>query len=146
MNHDVFADPRWNAFGLLRETYAALEDRIEGELEEAGAPDRALTDLVFRLARSPRRMLRAGEITRALSTTTTRTTRIIDRAEERGLVRRRPDPDDRRALLVELTPHGLEVAREFGPVALDAAQRHLHDRLTPHQTRTLERLLRLLRD
>ena len=33
----------------------------------------------------------------------------IDRLERRGLVRRLPDPDDRRGIIVELTDQGLEV-------------------------------------
>ena len=36
-------------------------------------------------------------------------TEVVDALESRGLVRRSPDPDDRRATLVELTEHGLGV-------------------------------------
>jgi DNA-binding MarR family transcriptional regulator len=36
-------------------------------------------------------------------------TNRLDRMEEAGLVRRRPDPSDRRSVLVELTPQGREV-------------------------------------
>ncbi len=36
-------------------------------------------------------------------------TNRLDRMEEAGLVRRRPDPSDRRGVLVELTPQGREV-------------------------------------
>jgi DNA-binding MarR family transcriptional regulator len=37
------------------------------------------------------------------------TTEVIDALEARGLVERRPDPDDRRATLVEVTEHGTSV-------------------------------------
>ena len=142
----LFSDPRWITFGLLRETYLALNGRIEADLARAGAPDQSITDLVFRLARTPGRALRPGAITRALSTTTTRTTRIVDQAEAAGLVERQADPTDRRASQVVLTEAGLEMATTFGRVALASAQRHLHDRLTSEQTETLEHLLRELRD
>ena len=33
-------------------------------------------------------------------------TNRLDRLEEAGLIRRLPDPDDRRGLLIELTPKG----------------------------------------
>jgi len=142
----LFTDPRWDTFGLFREAYLALDSRIEGDLARAGAPERAITDLIFRLARTPGHALRPGVITRALSTTTTRTTRIIDQAEAVGLVERRADPADRRAFQVALTDAGLQAARSYGQVALESAQRHLHDRLTEKQTKTLEDLLRRLRD
>jgi DNA-binding MarR family transcriptional regulator len=142
----MLADERWETFGLLREAYLAVDRRVEADLAAAGAPERAITDLVFRLARTPGLSLRPGALTRALSTTSTRTTRIIDQAESMGLVTRAADPSDRRALLVVLTDAGLDVALRYGPVALDAAQRHVHDRLSATQTRYLETILRILRD
>ena len=36
-------------------------------------------------------------------------TEVVDALESRDLVRRRPDPGDRRATLVEMTEHGAEV-------------------------------------
>lgn len=43
-------------------------------------------------------------------------TSLIDRLEQRGHIERRPNPDDRRSILVRLTPSGSEVAREIGSV------------------------------
>ena len=42
-----------------------------------------------------------------LGVTARNMTAIVDALEEEGLVRRRPHPDDRRAILVELTPAGI---------------------------------------
>lgn len=39
-------------------------------------------------------------------------TNRLDRLEERGLVRRSPDPEDRRGLLITLTGEGLELIEE----------------------------------
>lgn len=142
----LFRDPRWDTFGLFREAYLAVSARIDAEVSAAGELDPSLADLVFRLARTPGRAARAIEITRALSTTTTRTTRLIDEAEQRRLVVRVPHPTDRRAVLVSLTDEGLAAARHLGAVALDAAQRHLHDRITAKETAAFERLLRRLRE
>jgi DNA-binding MarR family transcriptional regulator len=38
-------------------------------------------------------------------------TNRLDRLEQAGLVRRLPDPDDRRSVVVELTDHGREIYR-----------------------------------
>ncbi|MEV4148289.1 MarR family transcriptional regulator [Amycolatopsis sp. NPDC049691] len=40
-------------------------------------------------------------------------TGLVDRAVRRGLVRREPDPDDRRAVQVVLTEEGRQLAEEF---------------------------------
>ena len=40
-------------------------------------------------------------------------TGLVDRAVKRGLVRREPDPDDRRAVQVLLTGEGRELAEDF---------------------------------
>lgn len=142
----LFADPRWEAFGLLRETYLALTSRIDADVTRHAGLEPGMADLVFRLARTPGHVLRAVDIANALSTSTSRTTRLVDEAERLQLVRRRPHPTDRRAVTVELTDAGLQQARIAGRAALDSAQRHLHDRLTTRQTRALESALRALRD
>jgi len=42
-------------------------------------------------------------------------TRLVDRLEARGLVRRAPDPRDRRVTLVQLTPEGKALIDELRP-------------------------------
>ena len=65
----------------------------------------------------------------------------IDRLERRGLVRRLPDPDDRRGVIVELTDKGLEVV-DAAVAALATSDRELLERLDPEEVRQLEALLR----
>jgi len=48
-------------------------------------------------------------------------TRAIDRLSELGLVRRKPDPDDRRSVLVQRTVKGSVFLSEFGEMIVDAA-------------------------
>jgi DNA-binding MarR family transcriptional regulator len=69
-------------------------------------------------------------------------TEVVDALESRDLVRRRPDPDDRRATLVELTGHGTAI--------LDAIRstesERVFGRLSPADRTHLARILRQLRD
>ncbi|MEU6412562.1 MarR family transcriptional regulator [Microbispora sp. NPDC046933] len=53
-----------------------------------------------------------GELGRRTGLTTGPTTRLIDRLEQAGYVRRAPDPEDRRKVIVELVarPSGLDEA------------------------------------
>ena len=65
----------------------------------------------------------------------------LDRLEHRGFVRRLPDPDDRRGVIVELTDEGREVV-DAAVAANAASDRQLLERLDPHEIETLEALLR----
>ncbi|SRR6266498_840701 len=67
----------------------------------------------------------------------------IDRLERRGLVRRLPDPDDRRGVIVELTDQGLEVV-DAAVAANAISDRQLLERLDPEEVAQLEALLRKL--
>jgi DNA-binding MarR family transcriptional regulator len=65
----------------------------------------------------------------------------VDRLERRGLVRRLPDPDDRRGVIVELTEQGRDVV-DAAVAALTVSDRDLMERLDPTEAEQLERLLR----
>jgi DNA-binding MarR family transcriptional regulator len=67
----------------------------------------------------------------------------IDRLERRGFVRRLPDPNDRRGVIIELTPEGLEVV-DAAVTANTASDRQLLQRLDPTEIAQLEGLLRKL--
>jgi DNA-binding MarR family transcriptional regulator len=67
----------------------------------------------------------------------------IDRLERRGLVRRLPDPDDRRGVMVELTDQGLEIV-DAAVAALAISDRELLERFEPRELALLEGLLRKL--
>jgi DNA-binding MarR family transcriptional regulator len=68
---------------------------------------------------------------------------VVDELERRGFVRRRRNPDDRRAYALEVTPSG---RRWLGRTAatLDAAEVSLLAALGPEEQEELHRLLRKL--
>jgi DNA-binding MarR family transcriptional regulator len=72
-------------------------------------------------------------------------TDVLDGLAAKGLVHRRPDPQDRRATLVALTGHGIEVADDIRAASGSEAER-IFDRLTPADRVHLARILRLLQD
>ena len=67
----------------------------------------------------------------------------IDRLERRGLVRRLPDPDDRRGVIVELTDQGREIV-DAAVAAVAISDRQLLERLDPEEVSRLEPILRKL--
>ena len=72
-------------------------------------------------------------------------TELIDDLEHRGLVVRRPDPGDRRAVLVEPTLAGERATGEIR-AARDAAGQRFFAALDAADRRDLARILRRLRD
>ncbi|WP_231928483.1 MarR family winged helix-turn-helix transcriptional regulator [Micromonospora echinaurantiaca] len=67
----------------------------------------------------------------------------LDRLERAGLVRRSPDPADRRGLQITLTPTGRQLVEEAAEAGL-AVQRRLLDALPPEDQDRLADLLRTL--
>lgn len=65
---------------------------------------------------------------------------MLDRFERAGLVRRRPNPEDRRGVLVALTDAGLEVIDE-AMTRLAGVEQHLVGGLTERERDQLARLL-----
>nr|WP_269329334.1 MarR family transcriptional regulator [Kineosporia babensis] len=71
-------------------------------------------------------------------------TEVVDALQERALVQRSPDPDDRRAVLVTLSPQGEEVAEAVRRAR--AAEADLFfDRLDEADRTELARIISLLR-
>ena len=89
--------------------------------------------------------MRLSELSDHLHIAPRSTTEVVDALESRDLVQRRPDPDDRRATLVELTGYGTSVLDAIREVSGTAAERAF-DRLSQADRAHLARILRKLRD
>jgi len=84
-----------------------------------------------------------GELGELVSLDSSTLTGIIDRMERSGYVERRPNPDDRRSVLVFLTAK----ARELGPRMLEFADEldvTLRQPFSQEEMETFERVLRTL--
>jgi DNA-binding MarR family transcriptional regulator len=66
----------------------------------------------IRILTGPEAGVRSSELARHLHIAPRSATEVIDALEAKGLVERSPDPTDRRATLVALTPKGLELSGE----------------------------------
>ena len=104
------------AFRTGRQLEALLSDLLI--VEELDTSEFTLLS-ALRLEGPPHR-LAAGEIADRLVQTTGGTTKTIRRLEDRGLIRRVDDPEDKRRVLIELTNAGAELARASLELVLDA--------------------------
>jgi len=79
-------------------------------------------------------------IGRVFGTRKSTLTSMLDRLEHRGLVRRSPNPEDRRSLLVSITRRGRAVARQVQrPV--DDLERAIRERVTAAELHGFQRVI-----
>jgi DNA-binding MarR family transcriptional regulator len=67
----------------------------------------------------------AGELARRVNLTSGAASRMLDRLQAAGYVRRVPDPHDRRRILVEPTPQSLERVSTYYTPLTDRLREHL---------------------
>lgn len=101
-----------------------------------------LTPSQFRAVRVLARhdALRPSELSEHLRIAPRSTTDVLDVLAAKGLVGRRPDPDDRRATLVTLTEHGRAVAGQIR-TARGTQTARVFARLSPDDRAQLARIL-----
>jgi DNA-binding MarR family transcriptional regulator len=121
---------------LLTKVARELANVLDRQL----APLGVTTQQAALLLHASRRPARPNELAAELGTDTAGTTRLLDRLEAKGLLTRSRHPDDRRAIVIELTPAGRalipRIGRCFGRVA-----RQLQDGFS---TADIDRLTELL--
>jgi MarR family 2-MHQ and catechol resistance regulon transcriptional repressor len=92
-----------DAWIKLARACAAVRGRLEDGLREAGLTEKELGVLEALLHLGP---LRQCDLGRKQLTSRANVTLIVDKLVDRGWVGREPDPEDRRAVRVVLTPAG----------------------------------------
>ena len=127
---------------ILRADHFLDQELIRGLADEELSRGEFGVLIQLRFAGPPHKMTPTQLHTRLLVTSGGMTGRI-DRLQLRGLVRRSPDPVDRRSILVELTDRGLELI-EGTAHAHFRIMEHLTERLTSEERESLAGLLKKL--
>jgi DNA-binding MarR family transcriptional regulator len=130
--------------GLLTEVSARLQRVLGSELEEECGISLAWLEVLVRIRRSPEGRLTMSAVADQTVYTSGGTTRLIDRIEEAGLVRRAHCPSDRRTTYVELTEGGILTLERATQSHLAHLEQHLTSRLTsPERAALIEILTKL---
>jgi DNA-binding MarR family transcriptional regulator len=130
----------------LSEVFWAVARQLRGASQETLAP----WDITPAHLRALRTLghhgsMRLSDLSGRLHIAPRSATEVVDALESRGLVRRQPDPGDRRATLVEMTEHGAEVMTAIRAARGNDAERAF-GRLSPADRAELARILGQLRD
>ena len=112
---------------LGRISYLLTRSRRNGLTTTAAGVSLDRAAVVVLLALADSGAMRPGELAARLEGEAPHVTRQVQRLEKAGYAGRGPDPDDRRAQLIQLTPSGRKAAsriREVGRHGMQAALAH----------------------
>ena len=140
------AGPYADAWLGLQRATRELNRVLESRLVESHGLSLSELELLGRLAASVQRRRRLSRLAADVGLSVSRVSRIVDSLERRGLVARRPYPDDSRATDACLTDAGLKLVNQAQARHLADVQRLFFDRLTVDEVQLLADVCARLRD
>ena len=131
---------RLRGWRLFFESALALGDVLDTELEQAVGISQRWYDVLVHLEESPDG-IQMNELAERILYSKSGFTRVVDRMEEEGLVRRVRPEHDRRSILVVLTDKGIQTKEEALRYHRDGIERHFSQHLTDADVKALTRAL-----
>ncbi len=138
-NNIHVSEPELEAYTLLKQVNSMLDilNRYDLRGEDLTVPQFAI------LTHATADGVPLSEISTRMLCDNSNLTGIVDRLISKGLVERRPDPQDRRVSLICLTPAGAEKLYQVRPRHHTNVSRRMHS-LSQTQVRQLRDLLQML--
>jgi DNA-binding MarR family transcriptional regulator len=134
-------EPQMLAWRRFLRAHALVTRALESDLLAEQRLPLASYDVLVQLVEAPDRRLRMSELAERVLLSRSGLTRLVDRLEREGLVRREACDSDARGLFTVLTDAGLERLRAASPVHLRGVAEHAVGRLDDTEARTLADLL-----
>ena len=131
---------------MLLETHNELHGALQRNLDSGAGLPVGWMSVLIRLARSPEQRLRMTELARDMTMSTSGLTRLVDRMEAGGVVRREACPEDRRGLHAVLTEEGRALLASTTPCHVADLERLLGGALDERELAQLTDLLRRVRN
>lgn len=138
-------DPRW-LDADEKETWTGLASillLLPGMLEQRlRASDLTLFEylVLSQVSEAPQRRIRMSELAQLANGSLSRLSNVVKRFEQRGWMRRSPDPTDGRYTLAELTDDGYRVVVAAAPDHLRSVRELILDKLTARDQQAVVRI------
>lgn len=116
-------------------------DKVAAAAKQAGYPSLEAYDVLWGIERSKQGALRPKELAAQLLFPRYGLSRLLDRLEADGLIRREECPEDARGQLITLTETGRKLRARMWPVYGAAMIEAVEDRLTKAEAKALVKLL-----
>jgi DNA-binding MarR family transcriptional regulator len=139
-------DEQLRAWRNFLQAHAVLVRRLEADLLAEHQLPLASYDVLVQLVEAPERRLRMTELAQRVLISRSGLTRLVDRLEREGLVRREACDDDARGLFAVLTDAGFQRLRRASPTHLRGVASYAIDRLDDEQVEALAEICALLLD
>ena len=134
------------AWALFLTAHAVLVEKIEERFSAAGMPPFGWYDVLWGLERAEGHRLRMHELAEKTVITRSNLTRLVDRLEVAGLVRRERAEEDRRGAFAVLTAEGRAMRRKMWPVYAAAIKEFFEDHVSEQEAAQIgDALRRILR-
>jgi DNA-binding MarR family transcriptional regulator len=127
--------------GMLR-VHRDVVGRLDAELEREQGLPLSSYEVLISLADAPGGRLRMGELAGALLLSRSGLTRLVDRLERQGMVRRERCEDDARGYFAVISAAGREKLATARPAHRAGVREHFLDRLTADELDALARAWR----
>lgn len=134
-------EARGEAWRTFLTAHAAVIERIERDLARERMLPLGWYDVLLALAEAPERRLRMNELARAVVLSRSGLTRLVDRLEKAGLLRRERCDDDRRGCYAVLNEDGHAALRRSWPVYAGGISEHFGQHLGDEEVATLTEAL-----
>ncbi len=128
----------WQQFLLAS---SQLLGNISEDLEAEDALPLAWYDILYSLEAQPEKRLRLSELADTVLMSRSGLTRLIDRVEKAGYLKRVACKHDRRGIHAELTEKGSTALKRSWPAYSRAVFKHFADKLDAEETDRLSQLL-----
>ena len=145
---DVPQEPRWldaeerQAWLALASALNRLPAALDAQLRRDADISHFEYQVLALLSEASGRTLRMSELATMAEGSLPRLSQVANRLEQRGWMRRTPDPADGRYTLATLTDQGLAKVTEAAPGHVQEVRRLVFDPLTKTQTRQLRDISR----
>ena len=140
---DASEEPRWldaeesQAWRALAKTLERLPAALDAQLRRDAGISHFEYQVLALLSEAPARTLRMSELAMWAGSSLPRLSQVVARLEQRGWVRRAPDPADGRYTLATLTGQGQAKVTQAAPGHVQEVRRLVFDPLTKTQSRQL---------
>lgn len=132
------------AWVLLIRTQQVLLSQVETALKEAGLPPLSWYDVLLEVSRDLDSGIRQYEIGERILLNKHNLSRLIDRLESDGLVKRQTCEADGRGNVVKITKKGVQLQQTMWPIYAKKIQELIAEPLNTTQLRSLAKIMQTL--